>query len=131
MLETYKCRCCKNCRWVDVYNDSDRTRICRYYGNAIKTVDDDDICAGWEPNGAVSETQFRKPHEDDVVNTYDVSMRITVRGKESQMRYAEAVKTALQDFADCEMAESEMGGEYTVLHASVDHVQVHDPGAEP
>ena len=130
MLETYKSRCCASCRFARQAQDGSGLR-CGYYENE-RAVAIDDTCSGWEccvkyDNGLA----FQKPVESTVVNTYDVSMRITVRGNESRMRYAESVKAALQDFADCEMDESEMGGEYTVLHVSVDHVRVHDPGAEP
>lgn len=130
MLDTYKTRCCANCRFARQKQDGGGLK-CGYY-DCERAVAIDDTCPGWECGVKYGgELAFQKPVESTVVNTYDVSMRITVRGKESQMRYAEAVKAALQDFADCEMAEIEIDGEYTVLHAYVDHVQVHDPGAEP
>ena len=129
MLETYKSRCCANCRFARQAQNG--ALKCGYYDNE-RTVAVDDTCSGWECGLKCDNSlAFQKPVESTVVNTYDVSMKITVRGKESQMRYVEAVKTALQDFVECEMAESEMADEYTVLHVSVDHVQVHDPGAEP
>ena len=91
MIRTYKCRCCKNCRWVDVYNDSDRTRVCRYYGNAVKTVDDDETCAGWEPCDGAMREDFVEPRVDSAVKEYEMTVKAVVKGPEHKMRYAAAV----------------------------------------
>ena len=130
MIQTYKCRCCKNCQWSYMRDDG-RTRACSYYGNDVRDVDDDEICAGWEPNGAVSETQFMKTHEDDVVKTYDISMAVTVKGKESQMRYADAVKADLAEWLQDSMEGADTNGDRMILQASVVSCKVHDTEDRP